>query len=271
MGFCDSPTSSVARGGHLVGHQLPAGSALADWLAAISLLGGLPAGHAGDRDESPCSVRTSLRTGRRCADSIAAHAPFALVVGGQRRRIGSSRTGPPCEAGKAPTISISCSVRWLWWLHSVHHRATEVRWWTAFRAHPLSGFVVHLLPFSAVAAAGLGSDPPRGALRRAMVIVVSVVAHADVESSCPPIAARLLVVMPTFHRCHHERGGGRGALRRRCCCGWTSSSTCWTGLVDDRQPDGLQRGEVGAARRYGSDERIAIAVPHDRPLGDDHA
>lgn len=157
------------------------------------------------------------------------------------------------------------TVRWLWWLHSVHHRATEVRWWTAFRAHPLSGFVVHLLPFSAVAAAGVGSDAV--ALYVGVVIVVSVVAHADVFLPASPLDS--LVVTPTFHRRHHERGGGRVHYSQVLPLMDVVFGTRRTS-ADDRQPDG-QRGEVGAARRYGSDERIAIAVPHDRPLGDDHA
>lgn len=157
------------------------------------------------------------------------------------------------------------TVRWLWWLHSVHHRATEVRWWTAFRAHPLSGFVVHLVPFSAAAAAGVGSDAI--AFYVGVVIVVSVVAHADVHLPLSVLDA--VVVTPAFHRRHHERSGGRVHYSQvlplmDVVFGTRRSS------ADDRQPDG-ERGEVGTARRHSSDERVAVAVPHDRPLGHEHA
>ena len=156
------------------------------------------------------------------------------------------------------------TVRWLWWLHSVHHSATEVRWWTAFRAHPLSGLVVHLLPFSAVAAAGVGPDAL--ALYVSVVIVVSVVAHADVY--LPLRALDSFVVTPRFHRRHHERSGGREHFAQVLPLFDLVFGTA--GSADDRQADG-ERDEVGAARRYGSDERVAVAVPHDRPLGHDHA
>lgn len=95
--------------------------------------------------------------------------------------------------------------KWLWALHAIHHRATEVRWWTAFRAHPLSGLLVHVLPFAAAAATGAGRDAV--AVYVTAVVVLTVVAHADVY--LPARGLDLLLVTPAFHRRHHERGGDR--------------------------------------------------------------
>lgn len=95
--------------------------------------------------------------------------------------------------------------RRLWRVHAIHHRATDVRWWTAFRAHPLSGLLVHVAPFTAAAATGAGS-PAVGAYV-GTVFVITVLAHADVY--VPWRWLDRVVVTPAFHRAHHRPGGDR--------------------------------------------------------------
>ncbi|HAP76167.1 MAG TPA: hypothetical protein DCR14_08805 [Acidimicrobiaceae bacterium] len=95
--------------------------------------------------------------------------------------------------------------RLLWRLHAIHHQATEVRWWTAFRAHPLSGLLVHVLPFSAAAATGAGRDAVAAYV--GVVVVVTVLAHADVY--LPVRGLDRVLVTPAFHRVHHHADGGR--------------------------------------------------------------
>lgn len=99
----------------------------------------------------------------------------------------------------------SHSVRWMWWLHSVHHRATEIGWATAFRFHVGDAAIQHAVPLVALAALGVGLDAL--AVVTAVVFVVSVLAHANLE--VPPGWVRILVATPWFHRTHHEVGYNR--------------------------------------------------------------
>jgi sterol desaturase/sphingolipid hydroxylase (fatty acid hydroxylase superfamily) len=156
------------------------------------------------------------------------------------------------------------TVRWLWWLHSVHHAATEVRWWTAFRAHPLSSLVVHLVPFTAVAITGVGADALAAVV--AIVIIVSLLAHADVYLPLPALDA--LVVTPGYHRLHHERRG-TGAHFAQVLPVMDRLFGTLQLSPDQREAD-RQRGDVRAAGCDRGDERVAVAVAHDGPFHDDH-
>ncbi len=91
----------------------------------------------------------------------------------------------------------------LWRLHVVHHRATEVRWWTSFRFHPLDTLLAHTVPYALATVAGVGLDAV--AVYVVAVMVVTLLAHADVYM--PGAWLRRLVVTPTFHRRHHEVAG----------------------------------------------------------------
>lgn len=91
----------------------------------------------------------------------------------------------------------------LWRLHRVHHGATDVRWWTAFRFHPLDTLLAHTVPYTLAALAGVGLDAV--ALYVVAVMIVTLLAHADVY--VPGTWVRRLVVTPTFHRRHHEVSG----------------------------------------------------------------
>lgn len=91
----------------------------------------------------------------------------------------------------------------LWRLHAVHHRATDVRWWTAFRFHPLDTLAAHTLPYATAALAGVGTDAVAAYL--VTVVVVTLFAHADLF--VPGRGLARLVVTPGFHRTHHDIGG----------------------------------------------------------------
>jgi sterol desaturase/sphingolipid hydroxylase (fatty acid hydroxylase superfamily) len=90
----------------------------------------------------------------------------------------------------------------LWRIHSVHHSSEALRWWSAFRSHPLDTAVSHGVPVIVAAACGAGP----GVLVPYLVVVtvVTVLAHADV--SVPGRRAALALVTPAFHRSHHELG-----------------------------------------------------------------
>ncbi len=94
------------------------------------------------------------------------------------------------------------SMRGLWRLHAVHHGATDLHWWSAFRFHPLDGILASTIPLLAVAAFGFGVGAVAGYV--AIVFVVTVFAHADVWVPGPGLAR--FVATPAFHRSHHESG-----------------------------------------------------------------
>lgn len=89
----------------------------------------------------------------------------------------------------------------LWRFHVVHHDASDVRWWTTFRFHPVDGVLQHAVPLLVAAACGFGPVALSGYV--AVVFVVTVFAHADIWV---PNAVARLVAVPAFHRTHHEVG-----------------------------------------------------------------
>lgn len=90
----------------------------------------------------------------------------------------------------------------LWRIHSVHHSSGTLRWWSAFRSHPVDTAVSHGVPV--IVAAACGAGPGVLVPYVATVMVVTVLAHADVY--LPGRRAALAVVTPAFHRSHHEVG-----------------------------------------------------------------
>jgi sterol desaturase/sphingolipid hydroxylase (fatty acid hydroxylase superfamily) len=90
----------------------------------------------------------------------------------------------------------------LWRIHDVHHSTRDLRWWSAFRFHPVDTALVHGVPI--VAAAALGAGPDVLVPYLASVTIVTVFAHADVF--VPGSALSRVVVTPDFHRAHHEPG-----------------------------------------------------------------
>ncbi len=90
----------------------------------------------------------------------------------------------------------------LWHFHAVHHGATDLRWWTAFRFHPAETVLTHVTPYAAAALVGFGSDV--AAVQVVAVTVVTMFAHADVHVPGRRLAS--LIVTPGYHRSHHEIG-----------------------------------------------------------------
>ena len=91
----------------------------------------------------------------------------------------------------------------LWWLHRVHHASRGLSWWTAFRAHPLSAVLMHVVPLASIAILGVG--PEAAAAVVATVFAVTLLGHADVW--VPP-ALEWVVATPAYHRRHHEAAHG---------------------------------------------------------------
>jgi sterol desaturase/sphingolipid hydroxylase (fatty acid hydroxylase superfamily) len=87
----------------------------------------------------------------------------------------------------------------LWQLHRVHHGSTELTFWTAFRAHPVSALLTHVVPLAVVALLGVRD----GALTAVVFVVflVTLVGHAAVW--LPPGLDRVLAT-PGYHRRHHD-------------------------------------------------------------------
>ena len=88
----------------------------------------------------------------------------------------------------------------LWRFHRMHHQATELRWWDAWRQHPVD-FVVQ----------GLAVGIPGALLGASLTDLVSVVLlrklwtsflHADVRARFGPL--EWVVATPAFHRVHHS-------------------------------------------------------------------
>lgn len=93
-------------------------------------------------------------------------------------------------------------VPWLWHFHAVHHNATDLRWWTAFRFHPADTVLTHITPYAVGALVGFGTDVT--AVHLVVVTVVTMFAHADVY--LPGRLFATLIVTPGYHRSHHEIG-----------------------------------------------------------------
>ncbi len=89
---------------------------------------------------------------------------------------------------------------WWWQVHVVHHRATDVRWWTAYRAHPIQVAIDHLVPAAVLLLIGFG--PGSLAARAVIVSIVALFAHTDVE--VPDRWLRYVIATPGYHRTHHE-------------------------------------------------------------------
>lgn len=91
-------------------------------------------------------------------------------------------------------------VPWLWRIHSIHHSTESLRWWSAFRFHPIDTAISHGLPVIAAAACGAGARVLAPYI--AVVTVVTVFAHADVCN--PGHALSQVIVTPAYHRTHHQ-------------------------------------------------------------------
>jgi sterol desaturase/sphingolipid hydroxylase (fatty acid hydroxylase superfamily) len=147
----------------------------------------------------------------------------------------------------------------LWRMHAVHHGATDLRWWSTFRFHPVDGVFAHAVPLLVAAACGFG--PPVVAGYLAIVFVVTMFAHADVW-----IPGRLLtrvVAVPAFHRRHHEvgRDDTNFALVLP-----IVDRIFGTWSVNNRETDG-QRSDVGDRAQRDRLRRIALApMPDQRSL-----
>jgi len=90
----------------------------------------------------------------------------------------------------------------LWRTHSVHHSSETLRWWSAFRSHPLDTALAHAAP---VVAAGMCGFGPATLVRYlTLATIVTVFAHADVHVPSTPLGA--VLVTPAFHRAHHGLG-----------------------------------------------------------------
>ncbi|MFN8022120.1 MAG: sterol desaturase family protein [Acidimicrobiales bacterium] len=87
----------------------------------------------------------------------------------------------------------------LWVLHRVHHGSSELSFWTAFRAHPLSALLTHVVPLAAVALAGVHGDALGAVVF--VVFVVTLLGHASVWS---PASLEQVLATPTYHRRHHD-------------------------------------------------------------------
>lgn len=155
------------------------------------------------------------------------------------------------------------SVPGLWRVHSVHHGATDLHWWSTFRFHPVDGALAHAVPLLVAAACGFGPDVL--AVYLGMVFVVTVFAHADVW--IPSTVLDRLVVLPRFHRTHHEAGRddanfalvlpGFDAL-----FGTARHSTGSRRFGIDRTADQRRR-----ARPIASDARLATQLSASAPRG----
>ncbi len=93
----------------------------------------------------------------------------------------------------------------LWRFHAMHHAATDLRWWTAFRVHPAEAVLMHVTPYAIAALVGFGTDVT--AVLLVTVTVVTMFAHADVQ--LPGRLLAVLIVTPGYHRSHHEIGRDR--------------------------------------------------------------
>ena len=89
---------------------------------------------------------------------------------------------------------------WWWRVHLVHHQATDVRWWTAYRFHPANLVIDYLVPSGVLLLIGFAPTPL--AARAVIVTVVTLFAHADVD--VPDRWLRYVVATPSYHRTHHE-------------------------------------------------------------------
>jgi sterol desaturase/sphingolipid hydroxylase (fatty acid hydroxylase superfamily) len=100
------------------------------------------------------------------------------------------------------------TVPWLWRFHAVHHCATDVKWWSAARLHPINDvltylftvapFVVFGFPFE-----GLGPIVP-------VFAMWGVFLHASTNAALGPL--RGIFTSPRHHRWHHtltHEGGNR--------------------------------------------------------------
>ncbi len=139
------------------------------------------------------AAATSVASSRSPAGGLVADIPWALQLGAAVMI---------AELTAYWVHRLQHTVPGLWRIHSVHHSSEMLRWWSAFRFHPLDTAVSHGVPV--IAAAACGTGPNVLVPYVAAVTVVTVLAHADVY--VPGTRLRWAVVTPAFHRSHHELG-----------------------------------------------------------------
>ncbi|MGE0732287.1 MAG: sterol desaturase family protein [Acidimicrobiia bacterium] len=93
----------------------------------------------------------------------------------------------------------------LWRLHRIHHSSRYLDWVSAFRNHPLDGFVAGP-PAVLLIVAGFPAEAA-GALL-VLQLAVGVLLHANVRWRLRPLWT--LVATPEFHHWHHEARPGCG-------------------------------------------------------------
>ena len=89
----------------------------------------------------------------------------------------------------------------LWRIHRPHHRPTHVDVLSGLRSHPLDVVAVRALPV--LAAAAVGVTPAELSAYLAVLFVVTMFAHADLDIADGWLS--YVVVTPGYHRTHHER------------------------------------------------------------------
>jgi sterol desaturase/sphingolipid hydroxylase (fatty acid hydroxylase superfamily) len=144
----------------------------------------------------------------------------------------------------------------LWRVHAVHHGATDVRWWTTFRFHPVDGVLGHAIPVLVVAACGFAPTEVAGYL--GIVVVVTIFAHADV--SIPGRFLTSIVAVPAFHRRHHESGRDHTNFALVLP---VVDRVFGTWSVDERETD-RERRDVGDRAQHNGLDRIALASAPDQ-------
>ncbi len=158
------------------------------------------------------------------------------------------------EAGAYAMHRAQHTIPVLWRIHSVHHSSESVRWWSAFRSHPLDTAMSHGVPILCAAAAGVA--PSALVPYLTVVTVVTVLAHADVH--VPRTWLSAVIVTPAFHRSHHEfeRGSTNFARVLPLCDLFFRTASNGVG-VD-------QYGATGGVPRHGMRAQIAWGFFADR-------
>lgn len=145
----------------------------------------------------------ALGTAITAATSVAwLHSPVRALVAGTPWGLQLGGGLVVAEVAAYWVHRLQHTVQALWRIHSVHHSSETLRWWSAFRSHPLDTAVSHGVPV--IVAAACGAGPGVLVAYLAAVTVVTVLAHADVHVPRTPM--RWVAVTPAFHRSHHELG-----------------------------------------------------------------
>ncbi len=100
------------------------------------------------------------------------------------------------------------SVPFLWRFHAIHHSATDIRWSTTGRVHPLNELVNYL--FAIVPCFLLGFPISVVLPLMPVMVVYAVAAHTQWNLSFGPLG--VVLASPRFHRWHHtlsHEGGNK--------------------------------------------------------------